>query len=312
MQQGLPTPSKEKRAYFAGYTDAEGSINVTAANKHSTWCARVSFGQTRPAVLRELFTAYGGVMREVRAARFHWKPQTHWVLQRSSTVICYLQDVLPYLQEKRAQAELVIKHFASRMSEAQATELRRALHNEKQIEIDHGGGRPATAKVCRSNGCTRRSRARGMCTKHYQASRKLNFTPVPAKPFVYGHTPSPTDAAYVAGYFDGDGSYDFRKVNGSWYVTVIFNQTRLEGVRFAQQIYGGPMRTFVPAAPRRTQVTYRIASRAAVMQFLRDIQPYSIERKAEIDLLVAHFKSGMSDEEGQQLKDALATVKATS
>lgn len=124
--------------------------------------------------------------------------------------------------------------------------------------------------------------------------------------------PSPTDRAYTAGYFDGDGSYDFGRRAGYWRTRIGFGQTQPEGLQFLQGIYGGNLRPKRTKPPRRWQLAYDINRCAAVTQFLADVQPFSIERRQEIDLLVKYFKPGMTEEEGQHLRDALDTIKSCS
>lgn len=257
---------------------------------------------------------YGGTLRKVRPARLGWKPQEHWVLQRASTVICFLQDTLPYLREKRVQAQVLIDHFSSRMNRAKAEMLRSVLHNEKQREIEPAQfARSDLKRTCQL--CPRTSRARGLCVYHYQRARLragVDFMPQSAKPFAYARAPTPEERAYAAGYFDGDGSFDFRAVNGSWYIFITFNQTRPEGVELLHEIYGGTIRVCRPATPRRMQLNYRIQRRAAALQFLADIRPYSIERRAEINLLVNNYYAGMPDAEALALRAMLKAAQSSS
>ena len=61
----LVTVTEQEKAYFAGYTDAEGCISIYC-NKSGyrqmspQWCAYVNFSQTCPMVVKKMHALYGG------------------------------------------------------------------------------------------------------------------------------------------------------------------------------------------------------------------------------------------------------------
>jgi DNA invertase Pin-like site-specific DNA recombinase len=83
-------------AYVAGLLDAEGCV------RHN----KVSIAQKQdPSLLRELAAYFGGVGTIT---------DTAWTVSRQEVMIRVLQQLLPYLTGKRAQAELALAYFVNR------------------------------------------------------------------------------------------------------------------------------------------------------------------------------------------------------
>ena len=308
-------PSAEQRAYFAGYFDAAGCVMVSAANHGASWRAIVGFGQTKPNVLHRLHGAYGGNLYQVKRQRANWRPKTNWQLSRFGAVACLLTDILPFLGEKREQVEAVMQRFSSRMKTEDGQRLRADLSAMKKQALDPKalpeGVRVSGQKkkqTCVTRGCTRRSRARRLCTMHYQRSKTSAFSPTPSKAFTYSRVPTAVDKAYFAGYFDGDGNLDLRQKSGTWHLTIYFNQTRPEGVLRLRGVYGGLLALRTKNQPRRHLLSWVLSTRAGVLAFLYDIVEHSIEKRDEIRIMLSKYRSRLSDEEGAAL---LAEIKKT-
>jgi len=103
--------SETAHAYIAGYTDAEALIGVYRSK--DTWHAEVAFKQTQSVVVEWMQTVYGGSMTMQRPKR--GRPLKRLRIQAWADVQRFLRDVLPYLREKRAQAEIVLNEFNSRL-----------------------------------------------------------------------------------------------------------------------------------------------------------------------------------------------------
>lgn len=110
------TASEQEKAYFAGYTDAEGCIGIVPKIL-PYWSAYVSFNQTQPMVVERMHVVYGGGL-SVRKRDEPRRLQKQLLIQRFSDVRRFLSDVIPYLREKRAQAEIVLNQFDLRAEHA--------------------------------------------------------------------------------------------------------------------------------------------------------------------------------------------------
>lgn len=312
MITSLRRPNAQQCAYFAGYFDAEGSLGVFPANAGRSWCTRVSFGQTNPAVLHQLHDIYGGTLSKIQRQSANWRDQTHWVLSRFNVVACFLQDIQPYLGEKRDQVEAVLSRFSTRMPALDAQKLIRDLQRMKKTKLTvkrlpiKVQSSPSAYKVrCGADDCKRPARAQSLCTLHYQRARSAGTLQVlqPNRSATAFTRPKiiPTELAYFAGYFDGDGSVDLRQHSSTWHLAIAFNQTRPEALLCMHAVYGGTLRFQKKKPPRRHQLKWSLTRREAVLAFLRDVQPHVIEKRREVDLLLVQYTSTMTTAQGQAL-----------
>jgi hypothetical protein len=316
-RQYIPQPSPTECAYYAGYVDAEGCITVSSANHDTTWVAQVTFGQTQPDVLLKLHNAYPGSRLYYIKARNGWRPQIHFMLSRYNAVACFLTDIEPYLGEKRDQVRAVLDRFASRMphdaGKALVADLTRMKAQEIKLSSLPNDALTEHQKMrrCRIDGCPRRARAQGLCPRHYQTARKRGEVSAIERTFAYLHEPSDIDKAYASGFFDGDGHIDFHRLNAAnaWYAAICFNQTRVDGVLRLRYIYGGSLKPKLSKPPRRLQLRWYLAYHEAVRRFLEDIQPYVIEKREEVQLVLDRYHLGMTDEEGWTLHSKLQRLR---
>lgn len=308
MTRGLPTPSPSFRAYLAGYFDAEGCVRV-AMNHGRFWQASIMFQQVKPIVLERIQQIYGGVLR--RSGN-----KTCWQMRRYAVVACFLNDVLPFLGEKRSQAQMVLDRFASRLSRSDGRALVRDLAHArkrrlKKAEVPSTKRRRAPCSF--PQGCHSVAVCRGLCGRHYQqAKRDGAFTVGPRnKPraFAYVRIPNETDLNYFAGYFDGDGNIDVQRIGRTWHVRIAFEQTFVDGVKRIWEVYGGSLQYLKKTAPNRPAVAYRLIAHEAVMKFLRDIRPYTIEKALEIDLILFRYRTDLTNAEAFELLDELERLR---
>jgi hypothetical protein len=316
----LRRPDANQRAYFAGYFDAEGSLGVFPANAGRSWCTRINFGQTNPAVLRQLHSFYGGTLGQTRRQHANWRSQTHWVLSRFNIIACFLEDLRPHLGEKRDQVEAVLSRFSTRMPAPDARKLIRDLKRMKKTaltarHLPAAVKRPRRMQVhCEADACHRPARAQRLCTLHYQRARAAGTLPVlqpnrGARVFERP-TVAPTELAYFAGYFDGDGSVDLRQHSSTWHLAIAFNQTRFEALLRMHAVYGGNLRFCQKQLPRRHQLKWSLTKREAVLAFLRDVQPHVIEKTREVNLLLSEYTPTLNDLAGQALSRELCRGRA--
>ncbi len=91
--------------YLAGYIDGEGSIDfVYNAQAYRT---QIQISSVYPGVLNELGEQYGGGVYARGFERGPHRQSYHWALT-GPRAVRLLEEVLPYLREKKPQAELVL------------------------------------------------------------------------------------------------------------------------------------------------------------------------------------------------------------
>lgn len=313
------TASEQEKAYFAGYTDAEGCISIAVFTRDAAhyWFAFIYFGQTQPMVVERMHAVYGGTVR-VKKRDQRRRRQKQLRLQRLSDVRRFLSDVLPHLREKRAQAEIVLNQFdprsdhgtnqiiSARLVQLKATRLG-AVVIEPSLAIA-----PQARRKCFY--CAARAFSRGFCAKHYQKAKREGRLVTNLKgagvPFTHRRPLKKFDAPYFAGYFDGDGCVLLRREGKRWYPCVSFSQTQPQTLMELHSIYGGSL-TVGKAQDerRRPKLSYQLVQRAAVLSMLRDIRPFVVEKRDQVELLLAQYRSDMLFEDGQLLKEQLSEMK---
>ena len=103
---------------------------------------------------------------------------------------------------------------------------------------------------------------------------------------------SETEAAYIAGFFDGEGSIH-PDPGGSLRVVISICQKKPEPLLRIQQILG--IGRVVQHNSKRWGVSYRykISSRKQSEDFIHAILPYSIVKKGQLELALEYFKTGV-------------------
>ena len=104
---------KTALAYAAGIIDGEGCIFFNKARRpdYSGCCCspRVSVTNTNEWICRWFQMRFGGNINK-HQTKTNWKPCYIWYVSGQNT-LSFLQLMLPYLQLKKAQAELVIEYL---------------------------------------------------------------------------------------------------------------------------------------------------------------------------------------------------------
>jgi hypothetical protein len=303
-------------AYAAGFLDAEGCVGVYPANRRTTWHSVVSFGQTQPHGLLALHAVYGGSLRVTAGQTPRERPKLHLQICATAAVLHFLHEVFPYLGEKREQARLVLEQFHLGLSREAGFELYDNLIGLKARELSadeiayYGKQK---VRICTASGCDRRSRARTLCTAHYQAR------PLRARSgercgaaFQYGAEPTEDDIHYAAGYFDGDGSVDFRKYGPTWVPAIAFNQTQSEGLVRLHRIYGGSLRLRPGYGTRRPQLRWFLGRRCAALRFLSDIEPHLLEKRDQVLDILNICSTAVNDSGAVALCQRLARMRESS
>ena len=311
--------SEQEKAYFAGYTDAEGCISLGhfTRNERSYWFAFVCFGQTRPMVVERMHAVYGGSVRVAKRDRRR-RRQKHLRLQRRSDVQRFLSDVTPHLREKRAQAEVVLNDFNPRADHATNTKLFALLAQFKAQRLGPLALDPRRAITRQANqrcsDCAAPAFSRGFCAKHYQRAKRQGRI-VPNRrgegvPFVHHRLLNEFDAPYFAGYFDGDGCVAISREKQRWYPRITFQQTQPDALVELHAIYGGSLTIEGGRSSRhRPKIYFQLVQRQAVFAFLYDILPFVIEKRDQVEAFLSTYRPDMSFADGKILKDRLSAMK---
>ena len=263
--------------------------------------------------------AYGGSARVEKQKR--GRPMKHWRLQAIDEARRFLTDITPYLREKREQAEIVLNQFDPKADHT--TNLifsdRLAQLKDKRVADVEIQSRLAIAsrdpdRKCFD--CGEPAFARGFCAKHYQkAKREKRFTANvkgEGVPFSYGRALTALDAPYFAGYFDGDGSLMLRPEKNRWYPRIAFGQTQPDAVIDLHVTYGGSLKVIKgKGVDPKPILFYQLTQREAVLALLRDIQPFSVEKRAQIDLFLNTYQPEMLFADGRALQGWLSAMKKT-
>lgn len=107
----------EQLAYWAGFFDGEGCVRCNHAQSNvgrNRSGNGIQFGvsvcQCSPIVVRELHDEYGGGLRTEKGRKSQHR--TKWVWQACGTnAERFLRDILPYLREKKEEAELALEVY---------------------------------------------------------------------------------------------------------------------------------------------------------------------------------------------------------
>lgn len=107
--------------YYAGYFDGEGCIGFYTN-------LQVGVSNTFTPALKELQNLFGG---SIRTKTYSGRPCYEWRVF-GSTALAFLNEISPFLKEKRPQAELAIICYQSPKEERLI--LKQALKDLKRIE----------------------------------------------------------------------------------------------------------------------------------------------------------------------------------
>lgn len=240
-------------------------------------------------------------------------------LQRLSDVRRFLADVAPHLREKRKQAEIVLHAFDPRARYADSRALVDQLIQLKAKRIDTAIAITPRLALSRQEhltciDCLAKAFSRGFCAKHYQKAKREGRVVTNPKgtgvPFTYGRALKEFDPPYFAGYFDGDGCVAIASEKQRWYPRISFQQTQPDTVMELHATYGGSLTLEQGRGKnRRPKLCFQLVQREAVFALLRDIRPFVVEKRDQVELLFARYRTDMSFEDGKMLKDQLSELK---
>ena len=89
-------------------------------------------------------------------------------------------------------------------------------------------------------------------------------------------------AAYAAGLFDGEGSFNMNAGHPD-NIYIEIGSTHKDTLLWCRKHFNGTIREQAPGGPRKkTFYMWRIYKKADVLWFMRTVLPYSITRKADL------------------------------
>jgi len=97
--------SQNEIAYLAGYTDGEGCISVINGRT-----LMVSVEACYPKIIRRYCQLFGGHFSRYDRKKKNTRPYFRWRVF-SETAHLVIQTLLPFLREKKRQAELCLKYY---------------------------------------------------------------------------------------------------------------------------------------------------------------------------------------------------------
>lgn len=127
-------PTDLEKSYYAGYFDGDGCVLICPSKK--SWLIRVKFQQTQPHVCRELQTIYGGslLLHKSRHPATR-KDQFIYQLTQQKASRQFLQDIAPFVVEKKDQVQALLTRFDPHLSAADGLALQEDLRAMKRKEI---------------------------------------------------------------------------------------------------------------------------------------------------------------------------------
>jgi LAGLIDADG-like domain len=97
------------------------------------------------------------------------------------------------------------------------------------------------------------------------------------------------ERAYIAGYFDGEGSVGLYPKKSGFALKVAIAQRKPEVLLWLHSIFGGAFVTIERIDRGDKYYELRLEGRALAMPLLKTIAPYVREKKEQVDLVIDHY-----------------------
>ena len=120
---------------------------------------------------------------------------------------------------------------------------------------------------------------------------------------------SPVERAYIAGYFDGEGSVGLYPKKSGFALKVTIAQRKPEVLLWLHSLFGGAFVTVLRPERGNTYYELRLESRELVLPLLRIIAPYVKEKREQVDLVLAHYDGARTTEESNNVVTLLKELK---
>lgn len=248
-------------AYTSGYIDGDGCFHIRKTVRKSTGISKYScsfiISSTDTDIIEFLMKTFPGIRRIADNGKrsSKWKPQHHFIV-RGKKSIKFVQEILPFLVEKREEAEIYCKFI-----ESSSVEEKEVLMNRlKEVK----------------NQCN-------LVQKHDKNT--LNE-------YILTLIPNDLDFAYFAGFIDAEcalGVFRYKSKNRDNFIYKILLQcgnTKFPIFKWLMERFGGQVH-FVERRSKninhRDFLTWRLSSESLskllpkVLPFLKHKQPVCVE-----------------------------------
>ena len=102
--------NKEELCYLAGYFDGEGTIGLYL-RRNDSFMISCELGQTKKEAIKIFHKRFGGSLKEMPANKIkNKKAYCRWNIHSQNDILYFLETLLPYLKEKKPQAELMVEY----------------------------------------------------------------------------------------------------------------------------------------------------------------------------------------------------------
>lgn len=268
----------EQLAYLAGYTDGDGCFFIRKAK--TRFRNRFYISSTYKPVLDYFSKTYGCPVRKNHTKLSHWKQQYIWFITGVNAAIL-INGILPFLVEKRFQAEIFIKFI-------QETSKEKRYHYMEQMK-----------------------EARLSFITENTISDIRNF---PIIGFQNNY-----EFAYLAGLIDSECSLNINKYKPKnskkfVYKTVLCcNNSSADIFYWLHQRMGGSM-TFLNRNSKNhdhsNQINWKLSGKK-LFPILHEVLPYLINKKEQCKILIEFYNTTLpngGDRQSQAFKDAYSDI----
>jgi hypothetical protein len=121
-------------AYMAGFFDGEGSIGLYKKGNGSGYTPVLTLAQRTPTALLLFHDTFGGTLRLVTRDDRETSNRPYYELkyERYEHCACLLRKLLPFLREKREQAEIFLSFTPRHEDREHGANIVQLLHNAKR------------------------------------------------------------------------------------------------------------------------------------------------------------------------------------
>jgi hypothetical protein len=100
---------------------------------------------------------------------------------------------------------------------------------------------------------------------------------------------SVADRAYIAGFFDGEGSVGLYPKKSGFALKVSFTQRKPTVLLWLHSVFGGAFVTIPSAGQSKQYYELRYESRESALIVLKVIAPYVREKREQVELVLSHY-----------------------
>lgn len=263
-------PNKLNYIYASGYIDGDGCFYIgryLSTERSSYRCnASIVISSVNREPLDSFRKVFGGSVRLMKGEHENKKAIYQYRTSGENSVIL-AKNMLPYLVEKREEAELLIKFVTSKSL------LKRSSYiNEMKILKD----------------------INNLISKHHKKEfESLKSTIIPTR----------NDFAYLAGFIDAEccfGIQKYKPKNKPNYVYKILlqcNNTKAPAFKWLIQRFGGHIH-FIDrrnhGKARKNQLTWRLSGKA-LSKILKDILPFLKHKKPVCEELMKFYETTLTN-----------------